>query len=77
MKRFLGLQIKAQLEEETALVPYPVFDTVVVPWLLQNERSIAKSNFHTLMRAFKAFDPEGKGWIEAQVFKTALTAKVR
>lgn len=58
-------------------MPYSVFETVVVPWLMQNERALARADFHMLMRAFKAFDAEGKGWIDAQLLKTTLAAKVR
>lgn len=70
------MQIRAQLDEDNSLVPYSVFETVVVPWLMQNERALARPDFHMLMRAFKAFDAEGKGWIDAQLLKTTLAAKV-
>lgn len=70
------MQIKAGQDEDTALVPYATFESVVVPWLVQHEKALKPAGFHALMRAFKAFDPEEKGWIDSQMLKTTLTTKV-
>lgn len=71
------MQIKAQQGDESLLVPYAVLETCVVPWLVQNEKALECAGFHTLMRAFKALDPEGKGYIDANTLKTTLSSKVR
>ena len=57
-------------------MPYTVLETTIVPWLVQNEKALEQAGFHTLMRAFKSFDTENKGWIDANTLKTALTTKV-
>ena len=65
------------MEDDTALVPYDIFQQAVVPWLLHNEKALKRDNYHTIMRALRAFDPEGKGWIDSQVLKASLTTKVQ
>jgi hypothetical protein len=70
------LQMSAQLDDETALIPCDTFQQLIVPWMIQNERALKRDNFHTIVRALKAFDPDGKGWIDSQLLKTSLTTKV-
>lgn len=57
-------------------MPYDAFQQVVVPWLLQNEKALKRDHYHTIMRALRAFDPDGKGWVDSQLLKTSLTTKV-
>jgi hypothetical protein len=70
------VQVKAAQGDESLLVPYAVLETTFVPWLVQNEKALERAGFHTLMRAFRAFDSESKGYIDANVLKTALSSKV-
>lgn len=58
------------------MVPYDTFQQVVVPWLLQHEKALKRDHYHTIMRALRAFDPEGKGWVDSQLLKTSMTTKV-
>eukprot|EP00892_Ulva_mutabilis_P009924 jgi/Ulvmu1/7303/UM035_0092.1 len=67
--------IKTHIEDDSALVPYDTFQQVVVPWLLHNEKALKRDHYHTIMRALLAFDPDGKGWVDSQLLKTALTTK--
>lgn len=64
------------MPEETTLVPLDTFLGVSVPWLMHTEKALKRDDFHRLMRAFKAFDPEGKGWVDAETLRAALMSKV-
>jgi hypothetical protein len=70
------LQVKAQQGDGSLLVPFATLEATVVPWLIQNERAIERPDYHTLVRAFKAFDPDGHGWIDSQALRASLTVKV-
>jgi hypothetical protein len=69
-------QIRTQQEEDATHVPYTTFESVVVPWIVQNEKALKRADFHSLMKAFKAFDLDNKGWVDSQMLKTTLTTKV-
>lgn len=71
------VQIKEGLEEDSQLITHERFQEIVVPWIMQNEAHLVREGFHRLMRAFKALDPDCKGYIDAQVLKTTLMTQVR
>lgn len=57
------------------LVTIENFDLVVTSFLVQQEASLFRDDYHTLLRAFRAFDPEGRGYVEADALKAALGSK--
>lgn len=71
------VQIKEGMREDSQLVMHERFQEVVVPWIMQHEAQLVREGFHRIMRAFRALDPERKGYIDAQVLKTTLMTQVR
>ena len=46
---------------------------VLLCWV--QEATLIRDDYHTLIRAFRAFDPEGKGYCYAEQMKNALQSK--
>ncbi|GIL86092.1 hypothetical protein Vretimale_13887 [Volvox reticuliferus] len=61
--------------EATGLVNMENFEIVVSNFLIQQEASLLRDDYHTLLRAFRAFDPEGRGFIEAETLRTLLSGR--
>lgn len=51
------------------------FEMIVGKFLAEQEAALFRDDYHTLLRAFRAFDTEGKGYIEAESLKASLTSK--
>lgn len=47
---------------------------VVAPFLVTEETKM-RDDYHTLLRAFRAFDPEGKGYVEQEQFRAMLASQ--
>eukprot|EP00955_Chlamydomonas_euryale_P049089 354173-Chlamydomonas_euryale.AAC.8 len=43
--------------------------------MVAQEAALFRDDYHTLLRAFRAFDPDGKGFIMAEQLKAALGTK--
>ena len=48
---------------------------VVTGFMLQQEASVMRDDLFTLIRAFRAFDPDGKGYIDADQLKMIMTSR--
>ena len=50
------------------------FEGPIATWLLESKDSLARDDYHTLMRAFKALDPDSRGYINAEQLRVLLTS---
>lgn len=48
---------------------------VVSAFALNNKTDLIRDDYHKLMRAFRALDPEKKGYIDAEIFGTLLSSR--
>lgn len=48
---------------------------VVSAFALNNKTDLIRDDYHKLMRAFRALDPEKKGYIDAEVFGTLMSSR--
>ena len=48
---------------------------VVSAFALSNKTELIRDDYHKLMRAFRALDPEKNGYIDAQIFGTLLSSR--
>ena len=62
-------------EHSSSLIGIEHFVDVVSTFLVQQEAALFRDDYHTLIRAFRAFDPEGKGYIDAEHLKALLGSK--
>ncbi len=67
--------LAAESDITTSGVTLENFDLVVTNFLVQQEASLFRDDYHTLIRAFRAFDPEGKGYVEVEALKAVLSSK--
>jgi calmodulin len=68
-------QITAALGEEASYVTIEQFENAAAKFLVDQEPSLFRDDYFTLIRAFRAFDAEGKGYIEVEQFKTIMSHK--
>ncbi|KXZ55781.1 hypothetical protein GPECTOR_2g1331 [Gonium pectorale] len=61
--------------DATGLVGLENFELVVSNFLIQQEASLFRDDYHTLLRAFRAFDSEGRGYIEAETLRSLLSGR--
>jgi len=48
---------------------------VVSAFALSNKNDLIRDDYHNLMRAFRALDPEKKGYIDAELFGSLMSAR--
>lgn len=48
------------------------FEAVASTFVHEYRKELARDDFHTLMRAFRALDPEGRGYLDAAQLRAAL-----
>ena len=48
---------------------------VVSAFALSNKNDLIRDDYHKLMRAFRALDPENKGYIDAELFGSLMSAR--
>lgn len=46
---------------------------IIASWLIESKDNMVRDDYHTLMRALKALDPDGRGYIEAELLRSLLT----
>ncbi|KAL3144832.1 Dynein regulatory complex protein 8 [Trebouxia sp. C0009 RCD-2024] len=68
-------QLRSAQPEETTLIPLDSFEQVVSAFALSNKNELIRDDYHKLMRAFKALDPEKKGYIDADTFGSLLSSR--
>ena len=50
-------------------------ENVVANFLVQQDTALFRDDYHTLIRAFRAFDAEGKGYLDQDQFRTLMGSK--
>ncbi len=58
-------QLASLIGTESHLIPMEHIETVVSNFLIQQEAALLRDDYHTLIRAFRAFDSDGKGYVLA------------
>lgn len=56
-------------------VPYLRLEAVILQLIRDNPDILKRDTEEMLVRAFKAFDPEGKGYIDAEELRSVLTSR--
>ncbi len=59
----------------STLMPLEYIENVVSAYLLNHEGELARDDYHLLIRAFRVFDPEGKGYVLAEQMRSILSAR--
>lgn len=49
---------------ETSLIAIDQFEPVMIKILTERQKEYMRDSFHTILRAFRTFDPEDKGYFE-------------
>lgn len=62
-------------ESDSSLISMEHFETVVAAFLVQQEAVLYREDYSTLIRAFRTFDQEGKGWIEVETLRSVMGMK--
>eukprot|EP00877_Chromochloris_zofingiensis_P007978 jgi/Chrzof1/3433/Cz12g25080.t1 len=60
--------------DETNMVALEHCEGIIATFLIENKDALARDDYHTLMRAFRACDEESKGFVDYEQFKTLLTS---
>ena len=68
-------EIKGGDDNASGMVEYERFDEVMVRTLLEHARDYRRDTEERVLRAFKAFDPDDKGYIEVEALRTLLTSR--
>uniref|UniRef100_A0A7R9VK45 EF-hand domain-containing protein n=1 Tax=Chlamydomonas euryale TaxID=1486919 RepID=A0A7R9VK45_9CHLO len=68
-------QLNGMVNEGDVLMPLSYVEQVVTAFMVAQEAALFRDDYHTLLRAFRAFDPDGKGFIMAEQLKAALGTK--
>lgn len=59
--------------EQSSTVALEQCEDLIASWLLETKDSLVRDDYHVLMRAFKALDPDEKGYIDAEQLRAVLT----
>lgn len=59
----------------TDLLPLEHIENVVSAYLLSHEGELVRDDYHLLIRAFRVFDSEGKGYVLAEQMRSILSAR--
>eukprot|EP00899_Mesostigma_viride_P004464 jgi/Mesvir1/14018/Mv11906-RA.1 len=62
-------------ESTSGLIDYYRFEDVMVEILMHEDKAYARDNEERLMRAFRALDPDGKGYISGEHLKDLMMTK--
>ncbi|GAX72987.1 hypothetical protein CEUSTIGMA_g439.t1 [Chlamydomonas eustigma] len=68
-------QIASMSTSDSTLIPLENIEIIVANFLVQQEAALFRDDYHILIRAFRAFDSEGKGYIHAEQIRAALQSK--
>ncbi|WIA41851.1 hypothetical protein OEZ86_009177 [Tetradesmus obliquus] len=49
-----------------------ICEGLIAAWLLESKDALQRDDYHTLLRAFKALDPDNTGYIEADTLEQLL-----
>lgn len=59
----------------TNLLPLEHIENVVSAYLMSHEGDLVRDDYHLLIRAFRVFDSEGKGYVLAEQMRSILSAR--
>eukprot|EP00873_Tetraselmis_striata_P006582 jgi/Tetstr1/426846/TSEL_017060.t1 len=62
-------------EDGTPLITLDKFESVMTRYLMEKKSELQRDDYHRLLRAFKFFDPEKRGWIPADYLKNLMLTK--
>ena len=62
-------------EDGTPLITVERFEVVMAQALVEKQKEYQRDDYHRLMRAFRAFDPDKKGWLNTEQWKKIMIAK--
>jgi Ca2+-binding EF-hand superfamily protein len=62
-------------EQSGPLFPVDALEAVVATFLVDKAAELARDNYLLLLRAFKAFDPENRGYLEWDAFRDVVVGK--
>lgn len=68
-------QLLGQLPDDHSYIPLESFEDVAAKFIVEHEEAVVRDNYHTLLRAFRAFDPDRQGYIETDRFKEIICSK--
>jgi len=68
-------QIASMSTSDSTLIPLENIEIIVANFLIQQDAALFRDDYHILIRAFRAFDPEGKGYVLAEQIRAALQSK--
>jgi Ca2+-binding EF-hand superfamily protein len=75
-RQFASMLEEMEDDEPTGFIRFDKFEKVVLPVIVENEykgEMVARHSEDELLRAFKALDPEGHGWISADTFRELMS----
>eukprot|EP00775_Hariotina_reticulata_P013615 gene13615-13741_t len=64
----------ADAAQASQLLPLEHCESIIASWLLETKDSLARDDYFTIMRAYKALDPDAKGYVDAEQLRTLLTS---
>mmetsp|Transcript_7787 Transcript_7787/g.22162 ORF Transcript_7787/g.22162 Transcript_7787/m.22162 type:complete len:170 (-) Transcript_7787:68-577(-) len=62
-------------EDGSALISIERFENVMAHALVEKQAEFHRDDYHRLVRAFRAFDTDQKGWINADLLKNLLLSR--
>uniref|UniRef100_A0A061RCU6 Ef-hand calcium-binding domain-containing protein 2 n=1 Tax=Tetraselmis sp. GSL018 TaxID=582737 RepID=A0A061RCU6_9CHLO len=62
-------------EDGSPLVAVEKFESIMGQALVDTRTELRRDDYHRLLRAFRAFDPEKKGWINADFLKNLMLTR--
>lgn len=65
----------ARNEDGSALFSVERFENVMAQALVERKSEFQRDDYHRLLRAFRAFDPDKRGWINADVLKNLMLTR--
>mmetsp|Transcript_21557 Transcript_21557/g.59759 ORF Transcript_21557/g.59759 Transcript_21557/m.59759 type:complete len:165 (-) Transcript_21557:605-1099(-) len=60
---------------QNSLLSMEHIEIVVANFLVQQKKALFRDDYHTLTRAFRALDPEGKGYVDADHIRTLMSSR--
>jgi Ca2+-binding EF-hand superfamily protein len=61
--------------QNNSLLSMEHIEIVVANFLVQQKKALFRDDYHTLLRAFRALDQEGKGFVDAEHLRTLMCSR--
>ena len=62
-------------EDGSALISVERFENIMAQALVEKKTEFQRDDYHRLIRAFRAFDTDQKGWINADLMKNLMLSR--